>query len=550
MRLPVCLALAFAILARGQAQTPAPEVKPEDKCIVEGHVINVITGEPVKKAQLLLRRTEVAGSPHAAVSDEGGKFSIADIDPGKYRLSVSRAGFVQQEYGARGNSMAGTTLTIATNDKLTGIVFKLMPQGVIAGRVVDEDGDPMAGVSVQAMQYRYVRGQKGLTPVGAATSNDLGEYRLYGLRPGKSLLMAAYRENFGVPPASGARNPAEPEDGYAPVYYPGALEPSGAAPLTLTPGLQMLNTDIRLIKTRTVRNRGKVIFPQGSDARGAAVVLMPRGGMYYSGRPAAAIRDSQGDFEMRGATPGSYILTVNYNLNGLPYRGHQPVDVGTGNLDNVQITVLPPVEVAGRIRVEGTSQARWTQAHVYLQSVTAGMGGGYATSDAQGNFVLRNLAPDKCEISVNAPAGLYTKSVRFGEQDVTDQELDLSSGVAAGQIEVLLSAAGGHADGSVTNEKGEPSAGATVTLVPEGPRRSSQMFLKTGTSDQNGRFTFKDIAPGDYKIYAWDQIESGAAQDPDFVKPYEDKAKKLRIAENGRENLELKLIQTDPGSQQ
>ena len=547
MRLSVSLALLSAPLVFGQTQqlpSPAPEVKPEDKCIVEGQVISAVTGEPVKKAQLMLRKADGPGSPFAAASDAGGKFSIADIDPGKYRLSVTRTGFVSQQYGARGNSMLGTTLTLAPGDKLTGIVFKLIAHGVIAGRVVDEDGDPVANVIVQPMQYRYIRGKKQLMPTGQSVSNDLGEYRLYGLRPGKYVLMAGYR-NMYVEPAASTRN--APEESYAPVYYPGSLEPSGAAPLTITPGSQLLNTDIRLVKTRAVRIRGRVIAPARNGMEGAAVFLMPRGAvMYLPGRPVAR-PDTKGNFELRGVTPGSYTIAVNYTgSNGERYQGRQPIDVGTSDIDNAQITVLSPISVPGHIRVEGQSTAHLREVHVTLEP-GEGMGGSYATSDDDGNITFRDVSPDKFRVSVSAPAGLYAKSARTGDQDLMESELDLSSGSAGGDIEIVLSTAGGQADGSVTNDKGEPAAGVTITLVPEDPKRLPTTFLKTGTTDQYGRFSFKDIAPGDYLAYAWDQIEfSGMALDPDFVKPYEDKAGKLRIGENGHESLDLKLILTDP----
>ena len=118
---------------------------------------------------------------------------MKDIDPGKYRLSVTRTGFVQGEYGARAPQRPGTTLTLASGQHLQDVNFRLTPHAVIIGRVVDEDGEPVANAQVQAMRYRFTQGKKQLQPFGFGSTNDLGEYRMFGLAPGRYYLSATYR---------------------------------------------------------------------------------------------------------------------------------------------------------------------------------------------------------------------------------------------------------------------------------------------------------------------------------------------------------------------
>ena len=149
----------------------APETKPEDRCVIEGQVFSAATGEPVKKANLILRRADVSPSSgniptsYSTVTDAGGSFAMKDVDPGQYRLSVTRTGFVTGEYGARGPQRPGTTLTLAAGQHLQDVNFRLTPHAVIVGRVVDEDGEPVAGAQVQAMRYRYIQGRKQLQPL-------------------------------------------------------------------------------------------------------------------------------------------------------------------------------------------------------------------------------------------------------------------------------------------------------------------------------------------------------------------------------------------------
>lgn len=530
-------------------QTPAPAVAPEDRCTIEGQVINAITGEPLKKANLMLMRADSPGSRYSAVSDAGGKFSIHDIDPGKYHLTAERNGFVRQSYNARGASMAGQILTLSARDKLTGLAFKLMPQSVISGHVIDEDGDPVARVVVEALQYRYMQGKKQLMPWSTATTNDLGEYRIFGLKAEKYFLRATYRDMGMGMSTTGARPSTPAEEGYAPVYYPGASDVSNASPLTLAPGMEARGTDVRLVKTRAVRIRGVVVSPDGRARQGMMVMLLPRSEAMMFSRMMAPTQDPQGHFEIHGVTPGSYVLVANSFGDGLRYTGQQAIEVGNSNIDDVQITLAAPIDLTAHVKVEGNAQVQLNEVSVFLNPVfQTGMGNGFGAVNADGDVTLRNLAPAEYRPQVRTPKGFYVKSIRYGDTDALDSTIDLSSG-APGQLEILLSPDGGEVDGSVTNDKGEASTGAMVTLIPEGERRAS-MFFKTGTTDQSGHFTMKDIAPGEYTVYAWDEVDYGAVQDPDFLKPFEDQGKKLKIDVKGRENVDLHMIPAKSSNQQ
>jgi hypothetical protein len=83
---------------------------------------------------------------------------------------------------------------------------------------------------------------------------------------------------------------------------------------------------------------------------------------------------------------------------------------------------------------------------------------------------------------------------------------------------------------------------AAVALVPDEPRRAQARLYKGITTDQYGRFTIKGIAPGGYKLFAWEDVEEGAYQDPDFLKPFEALGTPFTIREGSRESAELRLI--------
>jgi hypothetical protein len=59
----------------------------------------------------------------------------------------------------------------------------------------------------------------------------------------------------------------------------------------------------------------------------------------------------------------------------------------------------------------------------------------------------------------------------------------------------------------------------------------------------------ENIEPGEYKAYAWEDVEMGAYMDPDFLKPVENRGQSVSIHENSHEQLQLDLIPGDAGDQ-
>ena len=163
-----------------------------------------------------------------------------------------------------------------------------------------------------------------------------------------------------------------------------------------------------------------------------------------------------------------------------------------------------------------------------------------------GSFTLSNVAQDRYRLSpFNLPDGYYIKSIRLGEQDVLESPIDLTGGVV-GTLDVVLGANAGQVEGAVTNAKQDPAPGATVVLVPRAPKRREQsQFYKITTSDQNGHFLIKNVDPGEYQAYAFEDVEFGAYMDPDFIKPVENRSQALSLHEGGREKLQLDLISAD-----
>ena len=178
------------------AQEPPP-YKPEELCTIDGIVRNHLTGEPLKKVNILLNRfgdSRTITQPSTTTTNAEGKFAVKGLEPGQYRMSADRPGFARGEYGARPGAMiGGTTLSLEKGQSMKDIEFRLSPHSVITGRIVDEDGEPIQYANVQLQRNRYYQGKKQLLPSNSASTNDLGEYRIFGVPGGKYYLSATTR---------------------------------------------------------------------------------------------------------------------------------------------------------------------------------------------------------------------------------------------------------------------------------------------------------------------------------------------------------------------
>jgi hypothetical protein len=164
---------------------------------------------------------------------------------------------------------------------------------------------------------------------------------------------------------------------------------------------------------------------------------------------------------------------------------------------------------------------------------------------ADGSFTLADVQSARYSLSFccgSVDSGnYYLKSARLGDEEVLESGLDLTHGVS-GTLEVVLSSNGGQVEGVVLNANEQPEAAATVVLVPDEPRRSQTRLYKDATTDQYGRFTITAIAPGGYKLFAWEDVEDGAYEDPDYLKAFEALGEPRTIRERSRESAQLKLI--------
>src|ERR1700736_2123570 len=185
--LPLALLLATCTYAQKNSKPPK-----EESCSVSGIVMKMADSAPLRKAHVVLSSVEDPNRTVSAITSADGHFAMKDIEPGSYRLSVTRLGFVTGGYGQRKPEAPGAVLTLHAGQDLKDLQFRLISAGVISGKIYDDDGEPLPGVMVNASRQVYSQGKRTGETTTSVSTNDLGEYRLYGLSPGRYSVSCAY----------------------------------------------------------------------------------------------------------------------------------------------------------------------------------------------------------------------------------------------------------------------------------------------------------------------------------------------------------------------
>ncbi len=538
---------AVAVLAAG-FQAKAPEEKtgqpPVPKCSIEGTVLDARAGTPIKEASLLLVHEAGTGIMGSAKTDEKGHFLFKDLDAGRYVLVGEHPRFARQTYGSRNGLMGGTLLSLTAGQDMKELTFKLLPNGVASGKVVDADGEPMPKVIVAANKSMYQRGRRMLVPLGTAITNDLGEYRLANLAAGKYAISATLMPQ-GPPPAA---KKDEPETAFVTTYYPNVTEESAAAMVEVAAGGDAGGMDIKMAKARSVRVKGKLVGELKDP--NATVRMVPRNGGVLAMVLARSARPNKSDstFEIAGLPAGSYLLKVG-DATGLKVLGAaMPIEIGDKPVEGVVVEVGANADVPGTMVLSG-DDAR-PAAGVSLKGTMVALeileGMSLApvrtTVAEDGSFTLKELAPDRYLIRIlNGPPGSYLESVQSGGQTMTDAGLDLGRGGAKLEIKLRLGAA--QVNGVVHGADDNPISGVSVALIPDSHRYP---LYNTTFTDQNGAFQFKNVTPGDYKVLSWEDVEPGAFMDPEFVKPFEARAEAVSLKNGEQKAITLKVIPHAP----
>jgi hypothetical protein len=541
------------VLAQSNPQQPGAE---KEKCIVTGRVMNAITGEPVKKAEVHLdyvnRQNPMSGPEgYGGLADAGGNFRFEGVEAGEYSLSADRPGFLRSRYGSKAPNQPGTTLALVPGQQISDLNMAMFPQAVISGRVVDEDGDPIQA-RVQVLMLSWRHGKQRVLPRRGTMSNDLGEYRVADLPPGKYYISAqsGFRIGTGELPAIPGKADVRPVR----TFFPDATGLDGAAPIRVQMGQDLTGMDIRLRTLPTYHVRGRIsgtLSRINLSSLGVSVSPRDSGVMFSLGGSNVT---KKATFDLGGVPTGSYTLNLYDQSGNFHMIGNTPVEVSGSDVNDAVINIIPAGMLRGRIQIEGAPQANGDAVNIGSMRLqldpVEGAGWGTAAVKQDGSFTVEELDPGKYHLVLYPlPEGTYIKSVQLGQQEMLGKELDFTQGVS-GELLITLSYGVAEVSGTVQMPQqsastdassNKPATAASIVLVPEELRPDGSGF-EYGNTTQTGTFSIKNASPGRYRAYAFEEMKRDQMDNPDFLKQLESKGVEVELKENDKKQIQLTLI--------
>jgi protocatechuate 3,4-dioxygenase beta subunit len=493
---------------------------------IEGVVVRAGTAHPIARAVVQL--SGLQPSPLSMTTGADGRFEFRNIPPGSYRLSASRTGYLDSAYGPQGQAGTPAALSIAAAQTRKNIRLPMIASGAISGRIYDANGEPAVDIPVTALKYAYQDGQRTLTAFRQDHTDDRGEYRLFRLAPGTYYISATASAEVNWPS-----------------YYPGTAEVQAASTVELPAGGDIGAVDFTLKRVTPRKVRGTVVDDRGQPVASAAVALVPR-------TPSAAGPVSRpavdGRFEIPNVLLGSYFLVATYWRNtGSAVSlmgGRVPLDVGDSDADAVSVPLYPAIDVVGEVIIE-SSNGNDAQVHrpsVSLKNELRLIPGRLVPLTAQFStsrrFEISNVIEGDYRVQVSdLPKGAYVKAIRFAGGDVLNATLRIDPRINA-RLEIVLSMNAAVLDGTVLDENRKPVNNTPVALVPAAAHRNGLDLYRSAWTDEFGRFQFESIRPGDYRVFAREDVDANLLRDPDFAERHESTGP-IRVTAGGRQNVEI-----------
>jgi Carboxypeptidase regulatory-like domain len=571
------IALSFTCCAVSiAAQTTSPSL--------DGVVVDLGSNAPLQNATLELRGVSDSTRRYIAVSSGTGQFVFRGVAAGNYSLSVVRAGYLQIQYGQRGPNGSPATLMISASQRVSGLRLAMIRASAISGHVYDQDGAPAVNAQLHAWKISYNTGLRLAIPVTSQMTNDRGEYRLFGMPPGVYYISAqpeppmhirspAYASRAPLIPGSilsiqtGGMFSALPDPAFArpggrqewaPVYFGGTTDEYAATPIYLRAGTDLGGIDIIVNRLPVGRLTGTVIGPDGQPLPQASVIVTPQrnpkfhampiinvSGGVMSISPAPPARSNQtGQFGIGSLAPAAYSLTaVLASPNGPRLSGYTSVAVQGTDVANATITMGPMFEIDGRIAVEGAATGDVSALSVRAISTVNAMADTPKVSpSAAGTFKLGNVGRGSYVLDVTPlTPDSFVKSARLGDVDVLNDGFRLDNPPDR-PLEIVIGLKGGTIRGIVRDSSRAAAGGITVALVPDEIRRQRYELFRSATTDNAGRYEFRGIPPGTYKVFAWEDIDPKSWMEPAYLRVFEDLGKVVAVGEGSSEIVDVSAI--------
>ncbi len=593
--LTIALGLSAALAARQR------DVVATATASVSGVVVTQGDSQPVRRAIVSLSGDELPLSRNA-ITDDAGRFVLAGIPGGRFKLMARRPGYVSIAYGARRPRREGTALAIGSGQQIADVHLQLARGAIIAGTVRNANAEPVPGLDVSLL--RRETGDRWVSAGVTRQTDDRGAYRVFGLESGEyvvaaqprtadsgdvagptdaevdAVLMSLQQRRTGARGVTQTVPPAPPSraDALVPIFYPSAIIAADATPIVVGPGEERQGVDLTLQMLSPSTVEGTIASVVDRALTPVQVTLTTEAGARQPGSILTTAASADGTFRFTRVVPGRYVLTAraqSQTARQLDFgimspsdaraRGSQPCLFGTADVAvsgadvrGISIALRPCLRIVGRVIFTGTLAAPedLTRIHVAAFVARSSASSGFApilgpapSVRVDGSFEIDSLVSGTYLITATVPgnvagAGWSLRSVMVDAQNILDEPLVLSA-TSPNVTAVVVAFSDRHA--SLSGHLGAPSQESALecTMIAFTADRVlwvppfRRVFSARPASD--GEFAFQDLPPGDYYLAALTDVAPNEWQDAKFLAALAASSLRLTIGEGEHKVQNLQI---------
>jgi Carboxypeptidase regulatory-like domain len=540
---------ALLLLVVPSALLANPQFQAESRTYtVRGTVVNSATGEAIGGALVQIYDAR----QRAMLTGPDGKFQFEGLPNGGFPLSVRKPGYFSPEQIRRN----GAPLKSVNTDEDRPVTLKLIPEGIVYGRITGDNGEPVGYMPVQILWERVENGKRIRESARSARTDEQGEFRQAELQPGKYFVFVGPSPWPASFPARLSQGGAR---GYPGVFYPGVSDLSSATAIEITPG-KHAEINVSLSSQPFYRISGTI---SGYGPEQSVSFEM----FSASGQPIGAgieLDEARGTFRSSWVPAGvcTVIAGSQDPKMNQPRFATQRLNV-TSDLGGVHLALLPSALIPLNIRVEATRSDTQTDGRNMMV-----FGGGsnpqfsparvvltpqeHAFAYRQQQFSESFADNDPTPAIRNIPAGVYSveaapngpyyvQSVRSGPVDLLEQSLTVVPGGSNQPIEIVLRDDFATLEGSLTFSAESDSA-SIIMISPNSVAEAPQRRNIVGVTSKAPSFQIPQLAPGEYKLLAVDNPDELEYANPEVVRKYLSKARDVSLVPNQKSKVELEVI--------
>ena len=533
--------------------TPRDAAAPAQKgsAVLRGRVVAADNGRPLRRARVTATREGTGDDRVRSTSTSiDGRFELKELPAGRYRINVTRGGYLALDYGQRRPGELGRPIELVEKQTVDKIEFALPRMGLITGRVTDENGEPIEGVTMYALRSMFFDGRRRLVPVNMRSeTDDAGEFRITRLAPGTYYVMGRSRETWTV-----TANGQDTAYGYLPTYFPATGAPTDARAIRIGVGQEVNGVDFSLLPGRSAAVSGIAVDSKGQPFQRVSISEEVRGTNFgsFMGGPSAPV-SADGTFRVADVAPGTYTISASRQTPD-PEAAIQQIVVDGSDIEGLVLRGSSGGTVTGRVisesgtlpktgvRIAIAEFQRGQQSPTVLGTFRSATSAG-ATPEEDGSFTATHVF-GRTKFRVTLPDGWMLKQIVHDGQDVTENVTEMPSGGSLSGVEVHITDRLTTVSGQVLDRSDAPLGDATVIVFPSDRARwyETSRSVRSTRPDQQGKWQVKTLPPGEYFAVALDYVEDGAWDDPEFLDSLRESAQRFTLAEAGLHSMSLKLV--------